>query len=213
MLDFFFMTANLPFAVAISMVVLLGCIELLSLLTGWGFSNLFDDFFGADVEVDTDVTGGFTGLVGWLCLNRLPLLVWLVMALTLFAIAGFTLNYLTALFLEALFSEWLTIVFALLMAALGCRLLGPGLAAVLPKNETSAVSIDSLAGCVGVVTLATASPGKPAEVMVRDASLQKHYVLVEPELAEEFTRGTQVVLLRKQGNRWLAARLEPHLFE
>ena len=211
MLSFFLLDGNLPFTVAIFILVLLGAVELLSLVTGLSLSGVFDDLFSFDTDIDADGATGLTGVAGWLCLNRLPLLIWFVLATSSFAMAGLAANYLAASMTGHLLPRWIAIAVALAGAALGCRYLGSPLARLLPKNESSVISIDSLAGCVGTVTLATASRGKPAEVVVKDDSHQKHYVLAEPDTDDQLVKGTEVVLLRKDGNRWIAARLEDSL--
>ncbi|MCL1037160.1 YqiJ family protein [Shewanella submarina] len=211
MLGFFLLDGNLPFTVAISIVILLGLIELLSLVTGLSLSGLFDDLLSLDSDIDSDGATGFTGITGWLCLNRLPLLIWFVLASSSFAITGLAVNYLTAAITGGLLPSWLAIPVALIGLLLGCRYLGSSLARLLPKNESSVISIDSLEGAVGTVTLATASRGKPAEVVVKDESQQKHYVLAEPDSDDQLAKGTDVVLLRKDGNIWIAARFENSL--
>jgi hypothetical protein len=62
---------------------------------------------------------------------------------------------------------------------------------------------------VGTVTLGCAIKGNPSEALVRDQYQQRHYVLVEPEVAGvEFQTGTQVVLLKREGTVWSAAKFD-----
>ncbi|MBT1444425.1 DUF1449 family protein [Shewanella sp. JM162201] len=210
MIAFLLSDANFPFTVVLAVILLLGIIEALSLVTGLSLMGLLKDWDLADVDFDADVAGGgFTGLIGWLCLNRLPLLIWLVLAMTCFVIAGYAVNYLGAMLLGTLLPGWLAILLALVFAALGCRYLGAPLATLLPKNESSAVSVDDFSGCIATVTLGRAVKGNPSEALLRDQYQQKHYVLVEPEDAgSEFPQGTEVVLLRRQGRVWAASRFK-----
>nr|WP_181006167.1 YqiJ family protein [Shewanella insulae] len=197
------LTDNLPYSLAMALVILLGLVEGLSMVFGLSLFGLLDDLspMEMDADVDTDVSG-VTGVAGWLCLDRLPLLIWLVLALTSFAIAGFGINYLAQSFYGHLPSP-LGVSLAILLGALSCRFLGARLANLLPKNESSAVSVDDLSGLVGVVTLGCARKGFPSEAVVKDIYQQKHYVLVEPELAgEAFSQGTSVVLLNRNGQVW-----------
>ncbi|WP_372871931.1 OB-fold-containig protein [Shewanella sp.] len=206
MLGFFFSDANLPFSIVLTVILLLGIIEALALVTGLSLMGLLKDLDMADVDADV-AGGGLTGLLGWLCLNRLPLLIWLVLAMTCFVIAGFSLNFLFSGVLGYFLPGWMSVPLALLLAAFGCRYLGSPLAQLLPKNETSAVSIDDLSGCIATITLGRAVKGNPSEALVRDRYKQKHYVLVEPdEVESEFTQGTQVVLLRREGRVWAASK-------
>ncbi|MCH4293191.1 YqiJ family protein [Shewanella sp. 3B26] len=208
MLGFFFSDANLPFSIVLTVILLLGIIEALALVTGLSLMGMLKDLDLADVDADV-AGGGLTGLLGWLCLNRLPLLIWLVLAMTCFVIAGFTLNFLFSGVLGYFLPTWMSVPLALLAAALGCRYLGSPLARLLPKNETSAVSIDDLSGCIATITLGRAVKGNPSEALVRDRYQQKHYVLVEPDEQEsEFIQGTQVVLLRREGRVWAASKFD-----
>lgn len=201
--EFLFAQANLPFLISLSLVFLLGLFEGFSLILGYGLLGGLDDWLSFDVDPDTS---GFTGIAGWLCLDRLPLLIWFVLALVSFALVGYTSNFLAIIFTDQALHQVISLPIALFTTAFSCRYLGAALARVLPKNETSAVSIDSLSGCVGTVTLGCAVKGNPSEALVKDQYQQRHYVLVEPEMPGlEFRKGTQIVLLRRDGSVWTAS--------
>ncbi|QLE83959.1 DUF1449 family protein [Shewanella sp. Scap07] len=210
MVDFLFAHANLPFSLALSFVLLLGLFEALSLILGYSLVGAMDNWSPIDVDIDTDGSAsGFTGVSGWLCLNRLPLLIWFVLVLVSFAIGGYSSNFVSLLLIEAPLPQVFSLPIALLFTAFSCRYIGASVARILPKNESTAVSIDSLSGSVGTVTLGCAIQGKPSEALVRDQHQQKHYVLVEPDTSDaEFPSGTQVVLLARVGRVWSAAKLE-----
>lgn len=211
-MDFLLLTDNLPYSLALAFVILLGLVEGLSMAFGLSLFGLLDDMTPMEMDADVDTgVSGITGVAGWLCLDRLPLLIWLVLALTSFAIAGFAINYLGLTFVTSL-SPVMSIPGALVLTALSCRFLGSRLADLLPKNESSAVSVDELSGLVGVVTLGCARKGFPSEAVVRDIYQQKHYVLVEPELAgEAFSQGTSVVLLHRNGKVWSVVQFNDDL--
>ncbi|WP_334313545.1 OB-fold-containig protein [Psychrosphaera algicola] len=78
----------------------------------------------------------------------------------------------------------------------------------MPKEESSAVSKESFAGLLANITVGTAKLGQPAEAMIRDEFNQKHYVLVEPIEEDEFSQGENVVLVVKEGSRWLVTRFD-----
>jgi hypothetical protein len=208
-LDFFLAQSNLPYAVALAIVALLGVIEGLTLIAGISLMAAMDDWL-PDADLDTDLPqGGLTALAGWLCLDRLPVLIWFVLALGCFSITGYLLNYFSWLLTSALLPQVFSLLLALPLAAVACHFLGGQLARVLPKNESSAVSIEDLSGSVGTVTLGCAIKGNPSEAVVQDQYRQKHYVLVEPEDEDtEFPAGVQVVLLRRSGRVWSATRFE-----
>jgi hypothetical protein len=204
--DFLLLSDNLPFSLAIAFVVLLGVVEAISMVLGLSLLGALDELSPIDIDTDFEASAtGITGVVGWLCLDRLPLLIWLVLMLTSFAIAGFSVNYVAMSFYGSL-PQVISVPVALLFSALSCRFLGAKLARLLPKNESSAVSVDDLSGLIGVITMGSARRGFPSEAVVRDHFNQKHYVLVEPESAEgELAKGTQVVLLHRTGNVWSVA--------
>ena len=206
-MDFLLLSDNLPFSLAIAFVVLLGMFEGISMVLGLSLLGLLDDLSPIDVDSDFETGAtGVTGVVGWLCLDRLPLLIWLVLMLTSFAIAGFSINYI-ALLTYASLPAMISVPLALLFTGLSCRFLGAKLALILPKNESSAVSVDELSGSIGVITVGCARHGFPSEAAVRDNFNQKHYVLVEPESeAFEFPKGTKVVLLQRRGKIWSATK-------
>ena len=208
MLEFLSAQANSPFSIALALVFLLGIFELICMLVGLSVFSTIENWLPLDFDTDIDApASGMTGLLGWLCLNRLPLLIWFVLALSSFAIAGFVINFLSVQLTSALLPQLITVPIALVLTFILTHYLGNAIANVLPKNETTAVSIDSLVGCVGTITQGKAVKGLPAEALVRDQFQQKHYVLVEPEEADvEFPRGVEVVLLNHKGKIWTAAR-------
>lgn len=161
--------------------------------------------FDLDIDADTDISGSaLTGVIGWLYLHRLPFLVWLVLFLTSFGIAGIFIN--AIIVLPTLFS----LPLALIITVFSCRFLGKRIAKIMPKNESSAVSSDSFAGKVATITIGNARKGSPAEAVLRDDFQQKHYVLVEPEEVEQvFAQGSQVLLIEKLSKSWLAVPFKP----
>lgn len=212
MLEFIFASANSPYSIALGIVLVLGLLEGLGVLIGISLSTIFDNLspFQIDVDIDADVaSGGLTSIVGWLCLNRLPLMIWLVLLLTLFAIVGYTVNYTTASTIGYFLPSWLVFPFALFGGLLLTGKLGLQLAKVMPKNETSAVSEDSFGGRLAEITIGTARVGSPAEASVIDDFKQKHYVMVEPiNSSEEFHQGSTVVLIEKGDSCWTATSVD-----
>ena len=80
-------------------------------------------------------------------------------------------------------------------------------ARLVPRDETTAVSEDSLVGRVAVITVGVASGNAPAEGRVRDEHGQTHYVMVEPDIAgESFPAGTEVLLVKRAGAKFFGIR-------
>ncbi|QOL26201.1 DUF1449 family protein [Thalassotalea sp. LPB0316] len=206
MLDFLFLDFNTLYTVALVIVAVIGLLEGLGILLGISLVNLFDDLLPIDINLDADISQtGLSKLLSWLCINKLPVLVWLIVILTSFSIAGLSLNYFSIQFSDEVLPKWLAFVLASASSIFLTKWLAKPLARLMPKNESSAVSVDSLNGLIGTVTLGKASKNNPAEAVVQDSFNQKHYVLVAPELdGQIFNQGEQIILVEKTENHWLA---------
>lgn len=210
MIEFILADINIGFAVALCLVLALAILEGIGMLIGLSMVNLLDHMspIDLDIDVDTDLpTGGLTPLLGWLCLNRLPLLIWLVLFLTSFGITGYTLNYILLNNFTVNLSEFLTYGLSFILSLYATHHIGIPLSRLLPKNETSAISNNSFKGLIATITIGTAKQGSPAEASLTDSFNQKHYVLVTPDSDnEEFNQGQQVVLVEKKESFWLAIK-------
>ena len=184
MLEFIVAPENLPFSVALLVMLLIGIVEAVGL--GLGALHL---------DVDADVDGG-GDLLAWLGVGRVPILMLLVVFLAIFGMVGITIQQ-----LAGPLSLWIAApaaaAAALPLTGLGAR----GLAKIMPQDETTAVSLDSLVGKRGTITVGTARAGSPAQARVRDAYGQPHYVMVEPhQEAHPIGEGETVLLIRRDGN-------------
>jgi hypothetical protein len=209
MIDFFFASENIVFSVAIGIVFALGILEGLGLLVGLSLVALFDNIspIDLDFEVNANVsdvsTGGLTQLLGWLCLNRLPLMIWMVLLLTCFGIIGYVINYTSVSLFSTALPIIITLPTALLLGLIVTGRVGHKVANIMPQNETSAVSTNSFSGKIALISSGTARVGSPTQASLVDDFNQKHYVMVEPiEDNQEFTTGDEVVLVQKGANCW-----------
>jgi len=211
MIAFLLNDANTVFNVAVCIIIVLGIVEGLAMLLGMSLIALFDSITSVDMdfEVDAEVThGGLTGILGWIGLNKLPLMIWFVLFLACFSIVGYSSNYL----MVSIFGVFLPpLVSSLIAFFIGITItgrIGKRLAHYMPKNESSAISTDTFSGRVATITSGTARLGSPTEASFVDNFKQKHYVLVEPQDAvQEFHVGESVVLLEKRSSSWLATKL------
>jgi hypothetical protein len=210
MIEFILADINIGFAVALCSVLALAILEGIGMLIGLSMVNLLDHIspIDLDIDVDTDISvGGLTPLLGWLCLNRLPLLVWLVLFLTSFGITGYTLNYILLNNFTINLSEFLIYGLSFMLSLYATHHIGVPLSRLLPKNESSAISNNSFNGLIATITIGTAKQDSPAEASLTDSFNQKHYVLVTPDNDnEEFNQGQQVVLVEKKESFWLAIK-------
>jgi len=211
MYAFFMADANAYFAIALSIVIVIGVMEVLGQLVGLSVGELLDNSINIDSDVSIDGAaspGGMTQFVGWLGLRKLPFLVWLILFLTAFALAGYGINYIAFSVTSGLLPAVLTVPVALISAIITSHKLGGVLSKWIPKEQTSAISTDTFAGRLAQITLGTARKGMPAEAVFKDEFEQKHYVMVEPMDDEEFSQGDNVVLVAKENNNWLVTSFD-----
>ena len=156
--------------------------------------------FHADAAPDAhgpgpaQVSGG--GIAGWLGFGQVPAVLWLAGMLTAFGIAGYVLQLVLASATGLLLPAWAAALLALPPAVVAGRWFARGLARIVPKTESSAISRRSLGDRVGVVVQGTARRGRPAQARVRDGHGNLHYVRVEPiDDDGEIAAGTEVIIM------------------
>lgn len=195
-MNLFLLPASLPFVAALALLLLLGIIEGLSLLFGASAWHWLD---GVIAHEPPD------GFLGWLHVGRAPLLVLLALMLTGFAVAGFALNFLGLALLGVPFPCLLSVPIALLASAPVVRALGARIARRMPREETYAVTFDTLVGRVAHM-LGQARPDYPAQARVADGNGHTLYVMVEPdETIDALTVDSDVLLVRQiRGSRFAA---------
>lgn len=209
---------NLPFIVALGVMLGLALLEVGTTLLGAGLSGLVDgllpDFdLGLDTDIDADAdvnvdvdapdgVGSHPGLLflDWLHIGRVPTLMLLMVLLACFGCAGLLLQATTVSIFGGPLPAWLASLPALALALPGVHVTGRVIGKLLPGDETSAISRETLVGRFATVITGTAAVGNPAQAKLRDEHGQVHYVLVEPETeGQEFATGTQVILVSQTG--------------
>lgn len=206
MLEGMLTPALAPFSIALGIMLLIALTEAMGAVFGISPSGLIDQMVpDMDVDVDADVdldadadiepAGWLSSVLGWLCIGKVPLLVLLVAFLTAFGITGMVLQSIIKSTLGFHLPAVLAACIALFVALPPTRWFALGLAKVMPKEETEAVSTTSFIGKVATITRGIARQDVPAEAKLRDIHGQMHYVLVEPDAAdEEFPQGSEVLL-------------------
>lgn len=181
---------NLPFAVALILMVMIGLVEALGLGAG-----------AAHLDADLDGPGDTPDVLGWLGVGRVPLLILLVVLLAWFGILGLALQQVATAMLGAPLPLLLATPLAALAALPVTGLTARGLARIMPQDETTAVSRDHLLGKRATVTVGSAARGSPARASVRDVHGQVHYVMIEPTGdAASIPEGETVLLVRREGD-------------
>ena len=80
---------------------------------------------------------------------------------------------------------------------------------ILPGDETSAVTLDTLVGRRAIIVTGRARKGYPARARVEDRFGHSHHVMVEPhEAGAEFTEADEVLLVRRETETFYAVALQ-----
>lgn len=186
---------TVPFGIGFALIVGIALIEGLGLLIAFSPSSMIDNWL-PDVEGDA----GFDQVLGWLHLGKVPALVLLLLFLTGYTLFGYSLQLVADGMLGRYLPAWLAGVLAVPAGLATVRGLGALIAHIIPRDESSAVSEQTLLGRVGVISGGAARRGLAAQARVRDAQGRTHYLMVEPDLdGEVFEEGAQVLIVRKAG--------------
>ncbi len=192
-----------PFGAALALMVALLVIEGAGLVLSLSPSSWLDGLIPAPPD-------GMDGSLGWLHLGKVPFLILLGILLAGFSLSGYAIQSISKAMMGNLLPAWLASIPALLAGVAAVSGLGGLLARIMPSDETTAVSEQSLIGRAGIVTQGVAREGVAAEVKVRDIHGRAHYVRVEPDIAvDQFEEGTAVLLVKKQGASYRAIK-NPH---
>lgn len=213
MIEFISATSNLPFSIALAIMLIIAILEGVGTLLGMGISSLIDGMLpDFDVDFDADLPDGdssfaMSRLLGWLRFGKVPALILLVVFLTAFGLIGLGIQRAVQTTFGFLMPSALACLLAFTASLPVVRILGGGLSRILPKDETSAVSEKTYIGRVAIITLGTARRGSPAEAKLHDQHGQSHYVMIEPDIPdEEFRQGDQILVISKAGNCYRGIR-------
>ncbi len=186
---------NVPFVAALVLMLLIGVVEALGIGGGLAVGEGLD----GDVNVETP------SLLSWINVGRLPLLMLIVVFLFAFGMTGLIGQRLVAGVIGQPGAWFLAAPLAFAAALPVTRVFGRGVARIIPRDETSAVSRDSLVGRVAVIVTGEAAQASAAQARVRDEHGQVHYVMVEPDnAADVFAQGSSVLLVRHAGAKYFA---------
>lgn len=152
--------------------------------------------------VDIDVDGGVasTGVGHYLCIDKVPFAIWLAIFLGSFGISGLILNNISLSIFSVALPLWVSGTLSLFISILPTRILVNIFGRFMPKIESSAVSVESLKGSVGEITIGKATFDMPAEAKIVDGYNQIHYVLVRPEQGEVLNQGDGLVLFSREND-------------
>lgn len=209
---------NLPFALALGLVALLAALQVVALLVGGtldhGDFDLhphldlhphvdidldLDADMDGDLDLDGDGIGPVAGALDWLGVGKMPLSILLTLWAASFGLAGLTIQEFAKSATGARLPMLLPSLLALGLSFPLLKISGMMLRPLIPRDETEAVSTQSLLGSEGEIVVGVAKRGRPAQARVRDKWGTAHYVQVEPESdVDEFPAGSKVLLLKRQ---------------
>lgn len=223
-MEFLFQPEVLPFTVALCVMLAIALIEGVGMMLGLGLSSMIDqlipDFDVPDIDVDLDADidapnlgtdidtphalaepGAFGKFLAWLRVGQVPVLILFIVFLVGFGLSGLliqqTLLSITGFMLPALVAS----VPAFMVSMPFVRMSGGALAAVIPKDETDAVSSDTFVGRVATLTGGTATKDNPSQGKIRDQHGRTHYIRIAPDNDEDsFNSGDEILVVKKGGS-------------
>ena len=189
-----------PFAIAAALMIALGVIELLTTLVGFSFGELV----GKDVALESDSHNILGGAFLWLNSGRLPLLILLVLALGVFSIEGFLLQG-----IAHVVGTTVPVSIAALVALAGSipviRTASRGIARIIPRDETYAVSDADFVGKVAVVAIGPLDQGLPGRVRLKDVFGNWHSVPARADASSAaLPVGASVLLVDRDTKSFIA---------
>ncbi len=208
---FTFLTAapNMPFVVAIAVMLLIVVLEVVSVGLGAGFSDVIDSFipeFDADIDVDAGIDipdtspATIASVLSWFRVGEVPILMLFIVFLTIFGLSGLILQSIVQGVTGKLLAPFITVVPVCFISLPAVRVLGGLMGKYMPKDETYIVSEKTLLGRIATIIAGTAKTGNPTQAKVRDEYGKAHYILVEPDkLDEVFGTGEKVILVSQSG--------------
>jgi hypothetical protein len=198
-----------PFAVAAAIMAVVGAIELLTTLVGFSISELV----GNDVTVESDGHDALGGLFLWINAGRLPLLIFIVLALGVFSIEGFLFQGI-AHGLGMTLPAWIAGLAALAGTMPVVRTTSRGIARIIPRDETYAVSDADFVGKVATVSIGPLDQGLPGRVRLKDVFGNWHTVPARASPSSEaLPVGASVLLVDRDARSFVAITAPADLIE
>jgi hypothetical protein len=216
MIQWLLSPANTPFTIAFAVFLLLLVLEVVTMFAGFAFSQVVEGGLDLDVDADAgvtdhglhvDVPGGLDSkelpwtvqTVAWFHIGSVPLVFLTMLMLAGFGMTGFTIQSLTAGRLHPLLAS----VPAFVVGVMAVRWIGGLAAKHVFKDDSSAVSEDSLIGHSATITLGATERGNPTQAKLIDKFGQTHYVLIEPlRDDDQFAAGATVILVKRDGPKY-----------
>jgi hypothetical protein len=197
-----------PFAVAGAIMIALGGIELLTTLIGASISQLF----GKEIDLDAD-HNAVEGLMLWINAGRIPLLIFILLALGIFSIAGFALQGI-AHGIGIQVPAWIASLAAFAGMIPVVRVTSRGISRIIPRDESYAVDEADFVGHVATVSVGPLDQGLPGRVRLKDAFGNWHSAPARASSdSSSLAVGTSVLLVDRDAKGFIAIAAPADLIE
>ncbi|MBR1026805.1 MULTISPECIES: OB-fold-containig protein [Bradyrhizobium] len=197
-----------PFAIAAAMILIVGSIEVVSMLVGASLSEML----GTNIDFGHPSDNGVINAISWINVGGVPLLIFLLLLLLgAFSITGFLIQDIARMVAGPL-PATLASVGAVAVSIPLVRAASRGIARVIPKDESYAVGLGDLVGRVGEVVIGPLDQGPPGRVSVADIHGNRHFVwAVAAPSSSPLPQGTMVLLVDRDGTRFVAVKADDEL--
>jgi hypothetical protein len=210
--------ALFPFTLAAAVMTGLVVVEALSLLVGHSLSGLVDNALGHEAgggdlatSADADSALSPAALISWINLGRVPFLILLILALAVFALAGFLVQGLAAALIAPL-PALLAVPVAGAATLPALRISTRAIARLIPRDETYVVTADDLVGATAEVTLGPLDEGLPGQVRAVDRHGNTHFLRARAAPgAPAMATGARVLLVDRAEAVFVAVPATPDL--
>ncbi|TQF28875.1 OB-fold-containig protein [Bradyrhizobium sp. UNPA324] len=196
-----------PFAIAAAMIVIVGSIEVVSMLVGASLSEML----GTHVDFGQPSDNGVINAISWINIGGVPLLVFLLLLLGAFSITGFLIQDVARMVAGPL-PATLASVGAVVVSVPLVRAASRAIARVIPKDESYVVGLGDLVGRIGEVVIGPLDQGPPGKVSVADIHGNRHFVwAVAAPSSSPLPQGAIVLLVDRDGTRFVAVKADDEL--
>ncbi|MTH46638.1 OB-fold-containig protein [Intestinirhabdus alba] len=193
---------NNPYLFALSFVLLIGIVEIISLVCGHLLSGALD----AHLEgYDALHSGNIGQALHYLHIGRIPALIVLCLLAGWFGLFGILAQHVWVTFWQAPLSNLLLAPVSVILSVFAVHYTGKAIAPWLPVDSSTAIGEDEFIGRMAIVTGHSAVSGTPCEGKFTDKFGQIHYLLLEPEAGKAFKKDDKVLIIcRLSATRYLA---------
>ena len=199
--DHFMLPEVRPFAIAAVMIVLVGGVEVASMLIGFSVSELLGQ--GVDLG-HSDGDGSVGHVLSWINVGGVPLMICILLALGIFSMLGFVIQDAARLVAAPLPAAAAGLLAALVTLPL-LRSSTRYAARLVPQDESYAVGLADLVGRTGEVAVGPLDGGLPGRVRVKDVHGNWHAVTASAAPGSPpLPVGARVLLVDRENGRFIA---------